>query len=194
MRKLEEVMRFSPKKVGWCAAVAVTLALAASRPCWAQAAGEAKEAAQKAAVEAIETEEGDGGPNPLRIDPDLAIWTLVVFVALFLFLAKFAWPQIDLKLATAAGEVRALLDEARRDAEHTKTSIVAEARKAAEGERDRALVEIHRAKEGAIHDLAERTANIAIDLAKQVTRKELTTDRNNELVREALEKLKPSTN
>src|SRR4030095_9196636 len=105
--------------------------------------------------------------------------------------AKRLLADYDLKLAAAAGEVLALLDEARRDAEHTKASIVAEARKAAEGERDRAIVEINRAGHGAIHDLAERTANVPIDLAKQVTRKELSTDRNNELVREALEKLKP---
>lgn len=108
--------------------------------------------------------------------------------------AKRLLAEYDLKLAAAAGEVRALLDEARRDAEHTKNSIVAEARKAAEGERDRALIEINRAKEGAIHDLAERTATIAIDLAKEVTRKDLSTERNNELVREALTKLQPSKN
>ena len=47
--------------------------------------------------------------------------------------AKRLLAEHEAKLAAAAGEVRALLDEARRDAEHTKNSIVAEARKAAEG-------------------------------------------------------------
>src|SRR5437870_13521471 len=34
------------------------------------------------------------GPNPLAVDPDLAIWTAVVFLLLLLVLGKFAWPQI----------------------------------------------------------------------------------------------------
>ena len=108
--------------------------------------------------------------------------------------AKRLLVEYDAKLAAAAGEVRALLDEARRDAEHTKNSIVAEARKAAEGEKDRAVLEINRAKEGAIHDLAVACANVTVDLTKEVTGKELTADRNNQLVREALAKLQPSKN
>ena len=37
---------------------------------------------------------GDSGPNPLAVDPDLAIWTGVVFLLLFGILSVFAWPQI----------------------------------------------------------------------------------------------------
>lgn len=35
-----------------------------------------------------------GGADPLSVDPDLAIWTLVVFVILMLVLGKFAWGPI----------------------------------------------------------------------------------------------------
>ncbi|MEX0614011.1 MAG: ATP synthase F0 subunit B, partial [Pirellulales bacterium] len=110
-------------------------------------------------------------PNPLGIDLDLAVWTLVVFILLFLVLNKFAWPQIvealeererkiadniaaaqamqeqskrilaehEAKLAAAAGEVRELLEEARRDAEHTRKSIAAKGHQDAKDESARAV-------------------------------------------------------
>jgi F-type H+-transporting ATPase subunit b len=181
-------------------------------------------AAERDAHDENEYEEyADSGPNPLAVDPDLAIWTAIVFVVLFLVLSKFAWPQIsaalllrekniadtiaaadakhqeakklleqyELKLAAAAGEVRELLEEARRDAEHTKGRIVAEARKAADEEKDRAVREIDRAKDGALHDLAITSANLAIDLGRQVVREqlEISPEHQDRIVRDALSKL-----
>lgn len=181
-----------------------------------------------AAHEAQEDEHDVGGPNPLAFSPDLAVWTAVVFVVLFLVLKKFAWPQItealeererkiadtiaaanaqleeakrvlaehQAKLAATAGEVKAMLDEARRDAEHVKKSIEADGHKAAKDELDRALREIHRAKESAVRDLAVVSANVAIDLAQKVIREQLTPEKNNQIVREAVAKLsaEPSKN
>jgi F-type H+-transporting ATPase subunit b len=181
-----------------------------------------------AAEHAAELEAHGEGPNPLAVDPDLAIWTGVIFLLLFGILSVFAWPQIaaavdererriadniraaeqkhedakrllaehEAKLAAAAGEVRALLDEARRDAEHTKSSIVADARKAAEDEKVRALRDIERAKDGAIHELAIASANVAVDLAGKVIRDKLTPEQNNQLIRDALAKFSgaPSNN
>src|SRR5215510_5866924 len=98
------------------------------------------------ASEAAEKE----NPNPLVFDPDLAIFSAIVFLILLFVLGKFAWPQItaaldarekhisdqiaaaeaknedakrlfaehEAKLAAAAGEIRSMMDEARRDAEH----------------------------------------------------------------------------
>jgi F-type H+-transporting ATPase subunit b len=177
--------------------------------------------AHEAAQHAVEEEAHGAGPNPLAVDPDLAIWTGVVFLLLFLILSWFAWPQIaaavdererriadnikaaaekhedakrllaqhEAKLAAAAGEVRALLEEARRDAEHTKASIVADARKAAEEEKARAVRDIGRAKDGAIQELAVASANVAIDLAGKVIRDKLTAEQNNQLIRDAMSKL-----
>jgi F-type H+-transporting ATPase subunit b len=183
--------------------------------------------AHEAAVHAPHEEAHGAGPNPLAVDPDLAIWTGVVFLLLFLLLSWFAWPQIaaavdererrivenikaaeakhedakrlltehEAKLAAAAGEVRALLEEARRDAEHTKASIVADARKAADDEKLRALRDIERAKDGAIHELAVATANTAVELAGKVIRDKLTPEQNNQLIRDAISKLgAPSNN
>jgi F0F1-type ATP synthase membrane subunit b/b' len=79
-----------------------------------------------------------------------------------------------------------LLEEARRDAEATKQRIAAEARRAADEEKGRVLREIERAKDGALHELAEVTANVAIDLTRRVVGEDLTTDRQSQIVREAL--------
>src|SRR5262245_60828202 len=87
--------------------------------------------------------------NPMAFDPDLAIFSAIVFLILMGVLGYFAWPSIakaldererkitdniasaearlkdaqrvlsehEAKLAAAAGEVREMLDEARRDAD-----------------------------------------------------------------------------
>lgn len=95
----------------------------------------------------------------------------------------------EARLAAAAGEVRELLEEARRDADHTRKSIEAKGHQAAQDELTRALREIQRAKDGAIQDLAEASANVAIDLARKVVGEQLTPQKQSQLVREALGKL-----
>jgi F-type H+-transporting ATPase subunit b len=186
-----------------------------------EAAGDHDEPAAEAG--AGDNHDGSEGPAPLAVDPDLAIWTVVVFLLLFFILSKFAWPQIsaaleererkiadqlaaaaatheeakrllaehDARLAATAGEVRAMLEEAKRDAEATKSRVIAEARKAGEDEKNRALLEINRAKEGAVHELATASANVAIDLARKVIQQKITPDEHTTVVREALNRLAP---
>lgn len=157
-------------------------------------------------------------PNPLRIDPDLAIWTLVVFVVLLLVLRLVAWGPItealqkrensiageiaaagakheeakrllaahELKLASAADQIRELLEEARRDAEHTKQEIVAEAKSAANAERQRAVREVEIARDTALKQLAETSANMAVSLASSAVRQNLTAEQQSRIVRESL--------
>jgi F-type H+-transporting ATPase subunit b len=103
----------------------------------------------------------------------------------------------EAQLAGAADQVRELMEEARRDAEHTKGQIIIEAKKSAEQESQRALRELELAKEAALHELAQKSADAAIELAGKVVREQVTPDRQAELVREALSKLtaaKPSHN
>jgi F-type H+-transporting ATPase subunit b len=107
--------------------------------------------------------------------------------------AKRLLAEHEAKLAATAGEVRALLEEARRDAEHTRKSIAAKGDQDAKAALDRALREIDRAKDGAIHELAITSANVAIELARKVVREKLSPDEQNKLVREALGKLTAST-
>jgi F-type H+-transporting ATPase subunit b len=214
-------MRFSKRVVLGFAAVL----LAASVWTGAALAQGVAVDAREAAIAALEEEEGGSGPNPLAVDPDLAIWTLVVFALLFAILKKFAWPQIaaavdererkiaatiaaadakledakrvlaqhEAKLAAMAGEIREMLDEARRDADVTRKRIEEDGRKAAGEEVARATREIQRAKEGAIQELAVASANTAIDLARKVVRESLTSDQQSQLVRDALGKLAAST-
>ena len=217
-------MSFPVKLAGWCAVIAVVASLAVVRPCLAQEAeSDAEHAAKAAAIEAEEVE--SGGPNPLAVDPDLAIWTGVVFVLLFLVLRTFAWPQItaalterekkiadniaaaealnaearrlladhEAKLAAAAGEVREMLDEARRDADVTRKRIEAEGHKAAKDELDRAVREIGRARDAAVQELAVTSANVAIDLARGVVKQEISAERQKQVVQEAISKLSAAT-
>lgn len=224
-------MSFPVKFTTWCAVLAVAALVAVTRPCYAQEVEKAEKAVspatvvKEAAKEAEEAENESGGPNPLALDPDLAIWTFVVFVLLFLVLKTFAWPQItaalverekriadniaaaeaqnaesrrllaehEAKLAAAAGEVRAMLDDARKDAENVRKRIEAEGQQAAKDELARAVREINRARDAAVHDLAVASANVAIDLARSVVRDEISADRQKQLVREAVSKLGVAT-
>jgi F-type H+-transporting ATPase subunit b len=176
-------------------------------------------------AEAEHGEEHEPDRNPMAFDPDLAVFSAVIFLLLVGILGKFAWPTItaaldererkiadniaaaetrneeskrlyaehEAKLAAAAGEVRALLEEARRDADLTKKSIEAEGQKAAKEELDRALREIHRARDASVQDLAVSSANMAIDLAQKIIREKLTPETNNQIVRDAVAKLAPQS-
>jgi F-type H+-transporting ATPase subunit b len=169
--------------------------------------------------------EHESGPNPLAFDPDLAVFTAIVFLLLVAILGKFAWPQItaaldererkiadniaaaearhedakrllaehEAKLAAAAGEVREMLEQARRDAESTRKRIETDGQTAAKAELDRAVREIGRARDAAIEELAVSSANVAIDLARRVVRDEISPDRQKQIVREALSKLSSAT-
>ncbi len=111
--------------------------------------------------------------------------------------AKQLLAEHEARLAATAGEVREMLEDARRDAETTKNRIVAEARQAADQQRDRAVREIDAAKGAAMQDLAVTSANLAIDLARQVVRQELSAETQNKLVRDAMGRMaavKPSEN
>jgi F-type H+-transporting ATPase subunit b len=233
-------MRFATKFALWLV-VAAAVGVVFARPCAAQDE-KGKEAAKQDAAQAESTEvaehspgdakkdaehgaeashSGSSGPNPLGFDPDLAIFTVIVFLILFGFLSVFAWPQIsaalvererkiedqiaaatakhedakrliaahEAKLAAAAGEVRALLEEARRDADHTRKRIETEGHQAAKDELDRAIREIDRAKNGAIEELSKSTANVAIDLARHIVGDRITSDQQASIVREAMGKL-----
>ena len=107
--------------------------------------------------------------------------------------AKKLLAEHEAKLAAAAGEVRAMLEEARRDADHTRQQIEADGHKAAKEELDRAVREIGRARDAAIQNLAVASANVAIDLARGVVRDEISADRQKQIVREALSKLGAAT-
>ena len=83
--------------------------------------------------------------------------------------AKRMLASYERRLAEASDEVRGMLEEARRDADTTRQSIVAEARKAAEDERNRAKHEIQLAKDDALSQIAEKAGHLAVEVAGQVS-------------------------
>ena len=110
--------------------------------------------------------------------------------------AKIMLAQYQQQLAGAADQVRAMLDEARRDAETTKAAIIEEAKKSAEAEHDRAVRDIKTATDSALSQLAEKSADLAVDLAGKVLQAKLTKADHQQLVADGVKKFlaEPSKN
>lgn len=100
------------------------------------------------------------------------------------------------RLAEASEEVRGMLEEARRDADNTRQTIVAEARKAADDEKARAKHEIQLAKDDAISQIAEKAGQLAVEVAGKFLRDKLGSDDQARLVRDSVTSLssRPSVN
>ena len=113
---------------GWGSALAVCLAAwlvlcAAAAPLAAQDEGHAAETGEAEAPAEAHDEHGgaSGQVNPVAIDPDLAIFTALVFLLLLAILGKFAWrPIIDAldrreqAVAEQIASAQAMRDEAQR--------------------------------------------------------------------------------
>jgi F-type H+-transporting ATPase subunit b len=96
------------------------------------------------------------------------------------------------KLSAAQSQVKEIIAEARRDAQHTKDEIVAQAREEAQLERNRSLLEISTATDQALKDLAERSAGMAVELAGKIVGERLGPEDHNRLIRESVDRFKQS--
>lgn len=101
--------------------------------------------------------------------------------------------QYEADLRGAAAEIRSMLEEARRSAEGTKAEIIAEAKRAAQAEQQRAVREVQDAAGVALRQLAERTADLAIDLAGRIVQQQLSASDHARLIRDTVSQL-PSKN
>jgi F-type H+-transporting ATPase subunit b len=111
--------------------------------------------------------------------------------------AKKLLAEYELRLNAAQDQVRAILEEARRDAEHTQQEIVAKARADAQAEVQRGRREIETATAQALKQLAETSTTMAIDLAGRIVRTQLSPSDHARLVEEAMTKFRdgaPSRN
>jgi F-type H+-transporting ATPase subunit b len=111
--------------------------------------------------------------------------------------AKQMLAAYERRLAEASEEVRGMLEEARRDADATKTAIVAEAKKAAEDEKVRARHEIGLARDEALSTIAEKAGDLAVEVAGKFLRDKIGKDDHARLVRESVASLghsRPSVN
>lgn len=99
----------------------------------------------------------------------------------------------EAKMAEAAGEVRQLLDSARRDAEVQRQKVLDDAQAAAQSEKDRALREIQSAKNGALQEVAEKSVDTAVALAGRIVKRDLSAQDHSQLINDAIENF-PSKN
>lgn len=96
------------------------------------------------------------------------------------------------KLEAAQEEVREIIAEARRDAEHTKDTIISEARAEAEALKDRAIDDIQRATDAALTELfSHMSANVA-EATEHVLGRAITGDDQGRLIDEALAQISES--
>jgi F-type H+-transporting ATPase subunit b len=98
------------------------------------------------------------------------------------------------KLERVQEEVKAILAEARRDADHTKAEIIAVAQKEAEASRHRAVLEIERAKEQALDELFAHMTKNVWTATEQVIGRTLTAGDHERLITEAVTSLSAQKN
>jgi F-type H+-transporting ATPase subunit b len=89
----------------------------------------------------------------------------------------------------AADRVRQIMDDARRDAQHTTDEMIAKARGEIQAERERLRREIEMAKDQALHELWAQTAQLAALVSSKAIRRSLTAEDHRRLVDEALAEL-----
>jgi F-type H+-transporting ATPase subunit b len=92
----------------------------------------------------------------------------------------------EAKLSKVQDEVREILAEARRDAEHTKNEILAEAQREAEAGKKRSIAEIERAKDTALKDLFDVMSTKVVNATQRVLSRSLSEAEQDRLVDEAL--------
>jgi F-type H+-transporting ATPase subunit b len=90
------------------------------------------------------------------------------------------------KLDKVQDEVREILAEARRDAEHTKNDIMATAQKEADATRQRAVQDIERARDQAMDELFAYMGRSVREATEQVIGRALTGADNDRLIEETL--------
>lgn len=95
----------------------------------------------------------------------------------------------EARLAKVQDEVREILAEARRDAEHARLEIVTTAQKEAEATKQRALAEIERSKDLALTELFEFVSTNVLNATEHVIGRSLTGTDHERLVRESLSQL-----
>ncbi len=92
------------------------------------------------------------------------------------------------KLAASGDEIQQMLENARREAEKAGQKIVEKARTDAEAEHQRMLGEIELATAGALKELAERSATLAVELAGKIVAQELDPKAHSQLIRQTVDR------
>ena len=94
--------------------------------------------------------------------------------------------ELEARLAAQAEEARQALSAARREGEIVKEKLVGEAQAAAQAEKDRALDDIRAAKNAALREIAQKSVNTAVDLAKSLIHREVNAGDHAQLIKDSL--------
>ena len=97
------------------------------------------------------------------------------------------------QLAGAADQIRALIDQGRKDAETAAQSILTRAQAEAEHSRDQAKKEIDTARDQALAEIWTKTADLAVGVAGKVLGREMSGDDRRRLADAAIQSL-PAAN
>ena len=104
--------------------------------------------------------------------------------------AETARARYAKEMEQANDKIRAMMEEAHRDAEATKAAIVAEAEEVIQTERERSLREIQTAREQALQDLWNQSAQLASLISTKAIRRELKAEDHRRFVDEALTEMR----
>jgi F-type H+-transporting ATPase subunit b len=101
-----------------------------------------------------------------------------------------AMADVQARLAKGAEEVRAMLDEARRDAQAVKDQMKADAATEIQAERDRIRREIDMARDQALQQIYQQAVQLATLVSTKAVKKNLTPSDHQRLLDEALADLR----
>ncbi len=106
--------------------------------------------------------------------------------------AKDLLKQYEARLTAAQEEVRGIIEEGRKHAAQLQDEILAKARTDATAEMNRAKREVEIARDQALQQLAETSANLAVDLAGKIVHAKLNAKDHATLIDEAVHRITPS--
>ncbi len=148
----------------------------------APAAGAAKEAGHGA--QGAESHQSGGGEkvNPLKVEPKLAFWTLVLFVGLMTVLGKYAWKPLLAALHAREEHLEHVLKETER-ARNESEAILAEHRKllAQAGDEVRGILDRARQDAAAAAEAITRQAQAEAEAARDRARRDIAAARDQAL-------------
>lgn len=95
----------------------------------------------------------------------------------------------EVRMAKVQDEVREILAEARRDADHLRQEIVTTAQKEAESTKNRAIAEIERSRDAALSELFDFVSNNVMTATEKVVGRSLNASDHDRLVKDSLAEL-----
>ncbi|AMV26956.1 ATP synthase subunit b [Gemmata sp. SH-PL17] len=100
--------------------------------------------------------------------------------------------QLAAEMAKAADQVRAIMEEARRDAEALKVAEREVGVKEAQAERERAARDLASERDALLKEVSQRAVDLASIMATKAIRQQVTIEKQSELVNESIAELNTS--